>query len=230
MSRALWTARLLAALLMLGVVLAARAQDPASLRRGEQMFMDDCAACHSLKYLRHDRIRRDLGLSAAEAERDLERFGVRAESPVMAPMTPLIAGFAFGKMPPDLSLEVSVRGRDWVRRYLDGFYLDPSSPRGWNNAVLADVAMPDPFWRSQGIRGGAHGRPGAWLVPGQLKPAQFEARLDELVDFLQYASAPDVVQRRAVGPWVLLFLAVFTALAFALKRALWKDVSSTDSA
>ncbi|WP_052317886.1 cytochrome c1 [Frateuria aurantia] len=221
--------------LFLGLVCSAlasvQAADRASLQRGERMFMADCAACHSLKYLRYSRLQQDLDLSPEEVRRDLQRFGAKAEGPVISPMTPRIAGYAFGKLPPDLSLETAVRGPGWVRRYLGGFYLDPSAPQGWNNAVLQNAAMPDPFWRLQGIRANdGHGRPGGLLVPGQVAPRAFAGQLDDLVAFLSYAATPDVIQRRVLGPWVLAFLALFTALAWALKRVVWKDVKGSRGA
>lgn len=207
------------------------AGDLASLQRGERMYMHQCVGCHSLKYLRYSRIQQDLGLSATVLRQDLARLEAAADAPVISPMTAPVAGDAFGKRPPDLSLEVAVRGRRWVRDYLDGFYLDPASDRGWNNALLPHAAMPDPFWREQGIRGDdGHGRPGPWRVPGVLKPEVFQGRLDDLVGFLQYASAPDMIRRRALGPWVLGFLALFTGLAWALKRAWWTDIRDRDRA
>ena len=220
-----WRRGWLVVALACSAVASVQAADRASLQRGERMFMADCAACHSLKYLRYSRLQQDLGLSPEEVRRDLQRFGAKAEGPVISPMTARIAGFAFGKLPPDLSLEAAVRGPGWVRRYLDGFYLDPSAAQGWNNALLPNAAMPDPFWRLQGIRGNdGHGHPGGLLVPGEVAPQVFAGQLDDLVGFLSYAAAPDVIQRRALGPWVLAFLALFTALAWALKRVLWKDV------
>ncbi|MHC1481605.1 cytochrome c1 [Frateuria aurantia] len=216
-----------AGVLMLAPSLAA-ASDPASLRRGERMFIQQCAACHSLRYLRYSTVQQDLGLSAQEMQDDLQRFQARPDAAMLTPMTAAIAKLGFAKMPPDLSLEVAVRGRSWVRQYLGSFYLDPSSPQGWNNPLLPNVAMPDPFWRQQGIRGGdGHGQPGAWLQPGELKPEAFSRQLDDLVDFLQYAATPDALKRRSLGPWVLLFLAVFTGLAYLLKRAWWRELRET---
>ena len=60
--------------------------------------------------------------------------------------------------------------------------------------------------------------------PGKLTPAQFEQATRDLTNFLQYVSEPAALQRHHYGIWVLLFLAAFTLLAYALKKEYWKDV------
>jgi len=44
------------------------------------------------------------------------------------------------------------------------------------------------------------------------------------VNFLDYVGDPQQAMRRAMGVWVILFLLVFTWLAWLLKREFWKDV------
>jgi ubiquinol-cytochrome c reductase cytochrome c1 subunit len=44
------------------------------------------------------------------------------------------------------------------------------------------------------------------------------------VNFLDYVGEPTQVARRALGIWVVLFLLVFTWLAWLMKKEFWKDV------
>jgi ubiquinol-cytochrome c reductase cytochrome c1 subunit len=62
------------------------------------------------------------------------------------------------------------------------------------------------------------------LAQGSLTPAQYDAFVRDIVNFLDYASDPSQVQRRAIGIWVVLFLLVFTTFAWFLKKDYWKDV------
>jgi ubiquinol-cytochrome c reductase cytochrome c1 subunit len=57
-----------------------------------------------------------------------------------------------------------------------------------------------------------------------MTPAQYQQATRDLVNFLDYASEPAALQRHAYGVWVILFLALFTFLAYLLKKEYWKDV------
>jgi ubiquinol-cytochrome c reductase cytochrome c1 subunit len=62
------------------------------------------------------------------------------------------------------------------------------------------------------------------VVPGRLSREQYQGFVRDTVNFLDYVSEPTQVHRRAVGIWVVLFLLVFTWLAWLLKKEYWKDV------
>ena len=51
--------------------------DRASLQRGAQLFMNYCAGCHSLKYLRYSRMADDLGLTEDEVMTHLNLTGAK---------------------------------------------------------------------------------------------------------------------------------------------------------
>jgi ubiquinol-cytochrome c reductase cytochrome c1 subunit len=57
-----------------------------------------------------------------------------------------------------------------------------------------------------------------------LTPEQYDEFLRDTVNFLEYAGEPVKAKREALGVWVMLFLLVFTALAWLLKREYWRDV------
>jgi ubiquinol-cytochrome c reductase cytochrome c1 subunit len=209
-------------------------QDQASLQRGAKLFFNYCVGCHSLKYMRYERIATDLGLSEQEVMQNLNFTGAKFGETVVSHMPEESAAKWFGKAPPDLSLEVRAKGPDWVYAYLNSFYLDASRPVGWNNTVFPNASMPFPLWELQGLqtaemkptKAGADPEVEKLVLsqPGKLTPAQFQQATRDLTSFLEYASEPAALQRHHYGIWVLLFLAFFTLLAAMLKKEYWKDV------
>ena len=208
--------------------------DQASLQRGARLFFNYCVGCHSLKYMRYSRMAEDLGLTESDVMQNLNFTGAKFQDPIISHMPPDLATTWFGKAPPDLSLEVDARGADWVYTYLNTFYLDPTSPIGWNNTTLPNAAMPFPLWELQGMQTAVmapaqDGNKAAVekLVlshPGTMTPAQFQQATRDLTNFLEYVSEPAALQRRHYGLWVVLFLVLFTFLAALLKKEYWKDV------
>jgi len=205
-------------------------RDQASLQRGARLFFNYCVGCHSLKFQRYSRIADDLSLSEQEVMQNLNFTGAKFGDPVVSHMPEDSAKQWFGKAPPDLSLEVRARTADWVYGYLNSFYVDPSRPVGWNNTVFPNASMPFPLWELQGVQTAVK-KPGSDDVeklelstPGRMTPAQYQQAARDLTNFLAYVSEPAALQRHAYGIWVLLFLAFFTLLAYALKKEYWKDV------
>ena len=60
--------------------------------------------------------------------------------------------------------------------------------------------------------------------PGTLPPAQYQAFVADLVNYLDYMAEPVKNERISLGIVVLLYLAVLFVLVYALKRSYWKDV------
>ena len=208
--------------------------DRASLQRGAHLYMNYCAGCHSLKYLRYSRMGEDLGLGEDEVMNNLNFTGAKFGEPIQSSMPADHATQWFGQAPPDLSVISRVRGSDWIYTYLKSFYLDESRPLGWNNTLFPDVSMPNPLWQMQGLQRAEYGkadatgeRPVEKLVmaqPGTLEADQFNQVARDITAFLEYAGEPAVLKREAMGVWVILFLALFTFLAWLLKTEYWKDV------
>jgi ubiquinol-cytochrome c reductase cytochrome c1 subunit len=61
-------------------------------------------------------------------------------------------------------------------------------------------------------------------TPGRLSEEEFDRAARDIATFLAYVGEPSAIKREAVGLWVILFLAVFTLLAWMLKKEYWKDV------
>ena len=59
---------------------------------------------------------------------------------------------------------------------------------------------------------------------GTLEPEQFNQSVRDITAFLEYAGEPAALKRESLGVWVILFLAVFTFLAYLLKSEYWRDV------
>lgn len=209
--------------------------DRASLQRGAQLYMNYCAGCHSLKYLRYSRMAEDLGLSEDEVMRNLNFTGAKFGETIGVAM-PAEGGNAwFGKMPPDLSLISRVRGNDWIYTYLKSFYLDESRPVGWNNTLFPNVSMPNPLWHLQGLQHAEYGKADATTgerpvtalkvtQPGTLDAQGFDQVARDITAFLEYAGEPAALKRQSIGVWVVLFLALLTFLAWLLKKEYWRDV------
>ena len=210
--------------------------DQASLQRGAKYYMSYCSGCHSLKYQRYARIGEDLGLTEDEVKQNLMfKEGVQIGENVVTGMSADIGKQMFGKAPPDLSVISRVRGNDWIFTYLKSFYLDETRPLGWNNPVLPIASMPNPLWELQGLQHAEYGKPDAVTgerpvaglaitQPGRLKPAEFDQVVRDISAFLAYTGEPAGLKRQSLGVWVLLFLAIFTFLAWLLKKEYWKDV------
>lgn len=214
-------------------------KNTASLQRGASNFVNYCLACHSLKYVRWSRVGEDLGIAPELLEQTLLPAGAQPTDYIRSGFPAADAEAWFGKAPPDLSLTARSRGQDWIYQFLKGFIADPSKVTGTNNLVLDGASMPAVLSGLEGVKaavfaehgdaGGAHGGGPAvesfnYLSQGSMTPEEFDAFVRDTVNFLDYASDPTQEQRRHLGLWVILFLAVFTALAWMLKKEYWKDV------
>ena len=208
--------------------------DRASLQRGAALYMNYCAGCHSLKYVRYARIAEDLGLSEDDVQQYLNFTGGKIGDHVISAMSPEMGLAAFGKAPPDLSVISRVRGPDWIYSYLTSFYLDESSPVGWNNTVFPNASMPNVLWELQGVQQPVFGKKNAageipvdgftLSQPGSQSPEQFAQSARDITAFLEYAGEPAALKRESIGLWTLLFLGVLALLAWLLKNEYWKDV------
>ena len=197
--------------------------DQASLQRGAQLYMNYCSGCHSLKFLRYQRMADDLGLTEEEVMGNLNFTGAKFGEHIQVTMRNADGEAWFGKMPPDLSLISRVRGSDWIYTYLKSFYLDESRPLGWNNQLFPNASMPNPLWELQGLQHAEFGEPDAAgtrhperLVvtsAGRQSAADFDQSVRDITNFLEYAGEPAALKRQALGVWVSLFLVALTFLA-----------------
>jgi len=57
-----------------------------------------------------------------------------------------------------------------------------------------------------------------------MSPAEYDRAVGDLVGFMQWMAEPEQNNRVRLGVWVLIFLGVFTLIAWRLNAAFWKDV------
>jgi len=215
--------------------------DLQSLQRGARDFLAYCGGCHSLKYMRYSRMGEDLAIAPDLLVHNLVPRNRKPTDYITAPMPSADAANWFGKAPPDLSLIARARGVDYLYQFLTTFYADPSRPTGANNLAKDAVAMPHVLSELQGLQRAVFKNVQAesddgkvitekvfdhfeTLSAGRLSREEYAAFVRDIVNFLDYASEPAQAHRRALGVWVVLFLIVFSWLAWLLKSEYWKDV------
>src|ERR1700722_14078026 len=207
-----------------------------SLQRGARNFMNYCSGCHSLKYLRYNRLAADLKIPESELAADLMFTSGKAFDTINSSM-PKDSEAWFGKPPPDLSLMARERGPDSLYAYLKGFYVDKPRPWGVNNLYLPSAAMPDVLAQLHGLQKPVfknepdeHGSARMVLVgvdamtPGALKPEENDQFVAAVVNVLVYPGEPVKEKRQTMGVFVTLFLLVFFVFASLLKKEYWKAV------
>jgi len=214
--------------------------DQAALQRGAKDFFNYCSGCHSLKYARYNRMARDIGLTEEQVKNSLMFVGgTKVGDTIDVALREQDGAAWFGAAVPDLTLVTRNKGggADWVFSYLKSFYLDEKRPYGVNNMVFPDVGMPDVLWQLRGTQKAVYheatdaaGHPMQVfdhfepVTPGTLNAEQFDSMARDLATFLAYMGEPVKLERQALGIWVILFLAVFSLLAYLLKKEYWRDV------
>ena len=215
--------------------------DLPALQNGAKLFVNYCLGCHSAAFMRYNRLR-DIGLSEQQIRDNLMFATDKVGETMKAAIDPKQAKEWFGTNPPDLTLVARSRsghggsGADYLYTYLRTFYRDPTKATGWNNLVFPNVGMPHVLWQLQGEREpqfetrGEHGHEvkvfTGWkqVSPGSMTPLEYEQAMGDLVGYLQWMSEPTQNSRVRVGVWVLLFLGVFTVIAWRLNAAFWKEI------
>jgi ubiquinol-cytochrome c reductase cytochrome c1 subunit len=192
-------------------------EDMASIKRGAKIFATTCMSCHTLIYLRYDKIAKEAGIT-------YEKMPVNVKS------------WPYGVTPPDLSLEADIRGVDWIYTYLQSFYQDSQRPTGVNNLLVHNSAMPailapyqgDQILLNHPIQDLMHHVQWYDLVmplkQGTMSPDEFHGMVADITDFLAYAAAPYHIEQEKIGWWTLGFLVILLIMMFFLKREYWRDV------
>ncbi len=215
--------------------------DRGSLQRGARLFVNYCLSCHSAAYMRYERLSTDLGISKDLVQDNLLFAGEKIGDLMITTMPRDAAKKWFGVVPPDLTVIARVHKPDWIYTYLRSFYLDESTPSGWNNTLFPNVAMPHVLYELQGVQvlkehaseankdnpesehGGATDQ-FELVKAGALNPAEFDDAVRDLTNFLVYMGEPAKLDRYHMGVFVILFLVVLTVLLYFLKKEYWKDI------
>ena len=221
-----------------GVQLDKAPIDPAnqaSLQRGAKVFVNYCLNCHSASSMRYNRLK-DIGLTDEQIKGNLMFAAGKVGETMTVAMNKKEAKLWFGVAPPDLSVIARSRTPDWLYTYLRGFYRDNATVTGWNNVAFPNVGMPHVLNELQGEQRlkpeetvNAHGEKAEShkLVlekAGQLSPAEYDATVTDLVNYLVFMGEPVRLTRMKIGLMVLLFLGLMFIPAYLLKKEFWKDV------
>lgn len=208
--------------------------DMVSLQAGARTFVNYCLNCHSASLVRYNTLT-NIGLTEQQIQDNLMFTGDKIGDMMEVAFPKEDAKVMFGTVPPDLSVIARSRGADWLYTYLRSFYRDPNTATGWNNTVFPNVGMPHVLWSLQGERvqkvaetthdGKQVTRVSYELAtPGTLQPAEYDAVVRDLVNFLVWIGEPHQNKRKQVGVWVIFGLVVLIGLSYALKSAYWKDI------
>ena len=218
--------------------------DVAALQHGAKLFFNYCLNCHSASYMRYNRLR-DIGLTEDQIKKNLLFATDKVGDVMKTSLDPKQAKEWFGGLPPDLTVIARSRagsggsGADYLYTYLRTYYRDDTKATGWNNLAFPSVAMPHALWELQGQRAAKfievadphdatkkiHRFDGfEQITPGQLTPLQYDDAVADLVAYLQWMGEPEQGHRVRLGVWVLIFLSIFTLIAWRLNASYWKDV------
>jgi ubiquinol-cytochrome c reductase cytochrome c1 subunit len=221
-----------------------RSTDMAALQNGAKLFINYCLNCHSASAMRYNRLR-DIGLTEDQIKNNLLFTGEKVGDLMKTAMSAKDAKAWFGVVPPDLSVIARAKaseagsGADWIYTYLRSYYKDDSRPTGWNNMVFPNVGMPHVLWELQGVRAAkfvekqdpheagktVHEFEGFETISnGKLKPEEYDSQVADLVAYLQWMGEPAQNTRKRLGVWVVLFMALFSFLAWRLNASYWKEV------
>lgn len=220
-----------------------KSNDLAALQNGARLFVNYCLNCHSAAFMRYNRLR-DIGLTEEQIKNNLMFTTDKVGDLMKTSMNPRDAKEWFGGVPPDLTVIARSRsaagmgsGADYLYTYLRTYYRDDTKATGWNNLAFPSVGMPHVLWELQGERRPVfekrvvHGHEtevytGRWeqVTPGAMTPLQYDNAVADLVAFLHWMGEPMRADRVRIGVFVLIFLSLFTVIAWRLNAAFWKDV------
>jgi ubiquinol-cytochrome c reductase cytochrome c1 subunit len=210
--------------------------EPGALKRGFQVFHEVCSNCHSLNLVAYRNLKA-IGLSddevkAVAAEREIQdgpndegqmfMRAARASDHYVPPFANEKAAAAAngGAAPPDLSLMAKARvgGPNYIYSLLQGFEENPpegvSIPEGkYYNHIFPGHAISMPPQLQDDLVTYADGT--------KATKAQIA---NDIVVFLNWAAEPELDARKSLGLYTIAFLALLTALFYALKLQIWKDV------
>jgi len=221
-----------------------RSNDMAALQHGAKLFVNYCLNCHNASAMRYNRLR-DLGLNEEQIKSNLLFTGDKVGDMMVTTMNPKDAKAWFGVVPPDLSVIARAKasgagtGGDYLYTYLRTFYKDDTRPTGWNNLVVANVAMPHVLWELQGVQAAkmedvadpheegkmVHQFAGfEQVTPGKLNKLEYDTAVADLVGYMEWMAEPAQQTRKRLGVAVVLFLSLFAILAWRLNASFWKEV------
>lgn len=203
--------------------------DRASAQRGLEVYKQVCASCHGMDLLPY-RALVGIGLTPEQIEALAETFEVQdccteEGEPFSRPAKPAdrfispypneqAARFANnGALPPDLTLinKARIGGADYIHAVLTGYEETP--PEG--------VTLGEGMYYNHAFKGGQIAMPPP-LIDSPEEPLTQQAA--DIAAFMSWASETNLDDRHKMGIKAILFLVIFTLVAYAAKRKVWASV------
>ena len=213
--------------------------DRASLRRGFQVYNEVCSACHSMNLLTYRKLL-DIGFSQNEVKKiasekmvqdgpnDQGEMFERPARPSDHFRSPFLnkkaaAAANGGAYPPDFSLATKKYehegGPNYMYSVITGYDEQPPAgftlPEGkYYNKYFAGhvIAMPPPL-TSDGL-----------VVFADGTEATVDQMARDVADFFQWASEPELEERKKTGLKFMIFLSFATIVCYIIKRKVWSNV------
>jgi len=201
----------------------------ASLQRGAKYFVNYCSGCHSLKYMRMSTLAKDLDIEEKIFTKNLIFSSKKIGETMTIAMNAVDAEKWFGAAPPDLSLIARSKGADYVFAKLNTYYEDDDSLTGYNNLAYPNTSMPNILANLQGGQKlilDSHNKPEKFtkVSSGSYSEKEYQQLTNDITNFLVYVSEPAKLKRYSMGFWVLMFIFLFTVIAYYTKKEFWKDI------
>jgi len=189
--------------------------DQATLQKGLHVFTDVCMGCHSLRYMTWKNLMDYPEIGMIREDVDELRGDAPLTARMLASLSEEDAMASYGIMPPDLSVMAKAREGHgaYIYSLLTGYEHDPKDriPDGNYNVYFPGrrIAMSDPL---------------GWFDHDPEDEEDLKEQARAVSSFLAFVSDPHQQQRKKIGMWVLVFLVILTAVLYALKREVWKDI------
>jgi len=210
--------------------------DKASIQRGFQVYKEACAVCHGMR-LKAYRNLQAIGFSEEEVTAIAseyfvmdgpDEFGEMFERPARPsdyfvepfPNEQAARAANNGALPKDLSVIAKARaaGADYLYWLLLGYPEEPPAdvelgPGMYYNTYFGghQIAMPQILYDDT-------------VEYHDGTPATAEQHAWDVTNFMMWAAEPSLEDRKRMGIKVILFLIVFSAMMYAVKRKIWADV------
>ncbi|MGB4107054.1 MAG: cytochrome c1 [Alphaproteobacteria bacterium] len=205
--------------------------DRAALQRGLKVYREVCAACHSLSRVYYRNLEA-LGYDEGQVKNIASQYNVTDgpndegemfERPALPsdhfvspyPNDNAAKSVNNGALPPDLSLIIKARhhGPNHVHGVLTSFAsppegVTPGPNQYWNNQMQSLISMAPPLQDGQ-------------VAYEDDAPQTVDQYARDVVEFLAWAADPYMEERKRTGIKVLIFLAVFVGIMYAVKRRIW---------
>ncbi len=217
--------------------------DNRQLQRGFQVYKEVCSACHSMKYLSF-RDLEEIGFSKPEVKAIAKNWAL--ETPSIDPATgeattrkPLpsdrfpmpfandVAARAANNnaIPPDQSLIAKARedGPHYIYRLLTSYQDQPAELlKRYPDVKTPDGLHYNPWFRNLNLAMAPPLTDGSVTYTDGTKSSVNQMSKD-VSAFLMWAAEPKLQARHRVGWAALVYLLIFTGLAYAAYRSIWAD-------